>query len=320
MHRDYPQIPWNEQLEDDCRQIVRLAVREDLDRGCDWTTVSLVPADRAGKAEIVTRQRGVIAGIPALVLALREMNIAAEFVPRVADGDSVEAGAVIASLAGKARDLLTAERLLLNLLGRMSGIATLTRRYVDAVSGKPARIYDTRKTTPGWRRLEKYAVRCGGGWNHRVGLFSAVLVKDNHLAFLSGSGSVPGGSPAEAGDRSSDAALAVECIKKFLSETDAPAMPLSDMLVEVEVDSLTQLDGALRAGPDIVLLDNMTRDQLRQAVACRDAVAPEIELEASGGITLETVRSVAETGVERISVGALTHAAASLDVSLDWLT
>jgi nicotinate-nucleotide pyrophosphorylase (carboxylating) len=130
---------------------------------------------------------------------------------------------------------------------------------------------------------------------------------------------VLGDSPAEAGDRSSDAALAVERIKQFLSEADSAAMPLGELLVEVEVDSLTQLDGALRAGPDIVLLDNMTRDQLRQAVACRDAVAREIELEASGGITLATVRSVAETGVERISVGALTHAAASLDVSLEWL-
>ncbi len=318
MPRDYPQIQWDEQLEDDCRHIVRLAVREDLDRGCDWTTVALVPSDVPGRAKIVARQAGVVAGIPAVVLALREMNIAADFVPRVADGDSVEAGAVIAALAGKARDLLTAERLLLNLLGRLSGIATLTRRYVEAISGTKARIYDTRKTTPGWRRLEKYAVRCGGGWNHRVGLFAAVLVKDNHLAFLEKSepGAESGGSGSP-GERI--AALAVDRIKESLAELDSPATPLSDLLIEVEVDSLAPLEPALRAGPDIVLLDNMTCDQLRQAVACRDAVAPGIELEASGGITLETVGSVAESGVERISVGALTHAAASLDVSLEWV-
>jgi nicotinate-nucleotide pyrophosphorylase (carboxylating) len=253
-------------------------------------------------------------------VVLDEMQAQVDVTLAVADGDVVPAQTRLAHLRGNVRDLLTCERTLLNLVGRLMGVATLAQAYAQEVRGTRARIYDTRKTTPGWRRLEKYAVRCGGGWNHRVGLFSAVLVKDNHLAFLSGSGSVPGGGPAEAGDRPPDAALAIERIKKFLSEADSAAMPLSDMLVEVEVDSLTQLDGALRAGPDIVLLDNMTRDQLRQAVACRDAVAPEIELEASGGITLATVRSVAETGVERISVGALTHAAASLDVSLDWLT
>ena len=218
-------------------------------------------------------------------------------------------------MKGRPGACLAAERVLLNLLGRLSGIATLTRQYVDAMAGTKARIYDTRKTTPGWRRLEKYAVRCGGGWNHRTGLFEAVLIKDNHLAF---------GSQSPATATATDAlrytpAEAVGLARRFLRE-QAAADAAAPMIVEVEVDSLDQLDAVLAAGPDLVLLDNMQPGELRQAVARRDAVAPAVELEASGGVDLRGVRRIAETGVERISVGALTHSAVALDIGLDWLS
>ena len=204
--------------------------------------------------------------------------------------------------------MLAVERPLLNMLGRLSGIASLTRRYVDAVSGTPAGIYDTRKTTPAWRSLEKYAVRCGGGRNHRAGLFEAVLIKDNHLAL--GAELRPqargGFSPAEA----------VLKARQFLSERSGDAS--RQAIVEIEVDTLDQLDEVLAVKPDLVLLDNMGPAMLREAVAHRNARSPAVELEASGGIDLGTVRKVAETGVERISVGALTHSAVSLDFGLDW--
>jgi nicotinate-nucleotide pyrophosphorylase (carboxylating) len=204
---------------------------------------------------------------------------------------------------------LTAERLVLNLLGRLSGIATLTRKYVDAVAGTQSRIYDTRKTTPGWRRLEKYAVRCGGGCNHRTGLFDAVLIKDNHLAVgKEATDSTARYTPAEAVARA----------RRFIEE-QAPEPAQGPMIVEVEVDTLEQLDEVLAAGPDLVLLDNMTPAQLREAVRHRDARNPTVELEASGGVRLETVRQIAQSGVDRISVGALTHAAVWLDFGLDWL-
>ena len=311
MTRDFRQQDWDEAVEDDCRQIVRLAVREDLDRLHDWTTVSLVPHDACGAADVVTRRAGVVAGLAAARVALDEMDAAVDWSPRVVDGAEVDAGATLATLAGPARSLLTAERLILNLIGRLSGIATLTRRFVTRVAGSGARIYDTRKTTPAWRRLEKYAVRCGGGRNHRTGLFDAVLIKDNHLAWGGAADTSRRFTPAEAVARA----------REFLRSLPAGSAgaEIGDLLIEVEVDTLDQLDAVLPQRPDLVLLDNMTRDELRSAVARRDASAPEVQLEASGGIDLETVRAVAETGVERISVGALTHSAVSLDVALDWL-
>jgi nicotinate-nucleotide pyrophosphorylase (carboxylating) len=206
------------------------------------------------------------------------------------------------------RSILAAERLVLNLLTRLSGIATLTSRYVDAAGGTRARIYDTRKTTPGWRRLEKYAVRMGGGCNHRAGLYDAILIKDNHLAFGRANASGRAGfSPAEAVHRA-----------RRWSQRRAPSSAGCRTIVEIEVDSLAQLDEVLPARPDVVLLDNMAPEQLREAVARRDAVAPEIELEASGGVTLDTVAQIAQTGVDRISVGALTHSPPALDFGLDW--
>jgi nicotinate-nucleotide pyrophosphorylase (carboxylating) len=305
--KDFAQIEWNAAVEDDLRHIVRLAVREDLDRQYDWTTVALVSPGQEGRAAIVAREAGVIAGLRALPVIIEEMQASIECQLLAGDGDEVKARTPIAEIAGSARDLLTCERPMLNLVGRLSGIATLTREYIRRVDGTGTRIYDTRKTTPGWRRLEKYAVRCGGGHNHRTGLFGAILIKDNHLA-LAAIGNV---TPAEAVRRARD----------FVRQMPPQSFPNFDaekFIIEIEVDRLEQLEDVFAAGPDIVLLDNMSREQLQAAVARRDAVAPQIELEASGGVTLETVREIAATGIERISVGALTHAARSLDVALDW--
>jgi nicotinate-nucleotide pyrophosphorylase (carboxylating) len=270
----------------------------------------------------------------------------------------VAAEECVGTIEGPARGLLGAERILLNLLGRLSGIATLTRRYVDAVAGTKARIYDTRKTTPGWRRLEKYAVRCGGGWNHRGGLDEAVLIKDNHLALAARSAGA--GTAAERWSAAFTPAEAVARARRFIWQH----VPPLTIIVEVEVDTLEQLDAVLGekgespsfprsaweptvgdAGshaergnqnpnnaergnqnpnspdpffPDIVLLDNMTPAQLREAVARRDAAGATVELEASGGVDLATVGAIAAAGVERISVGALTHSAVALDFGLDW--
>ena len=304
MKRDFQQIEWDERLADDCRQIVRLAVREDLDRSFDLTTVALVPPEATGAADFVSREAGIIAGLPALKLALDEMEISVEWSAVAQDGGALQPGDCVAGIRGAARDLLTAERLLLNLLGRLSGIATLTQRFVAAIEGTEASIYDTRKTTPGWRRLEKYAVRCGGGRNHRHGLYDAVLIKDNHLAY----------------SRQSQRSLPV-AVKQ--GQEFAAQLPRGDggspPLVEVEVDTLAQLDEVLVAEPDVVLLDNMTVEQLAAAVAARNHLGVATELEASGGITMANIREVAQSGVERISVGALTHSAICLDIGMDWL-
>jgi nicotinate-nucleotide pyrophosphorylase (carboxylating) len=305
---DFQQLSWNEQLVDDCRQLIRLAVREDLDREHDWTTVSLVPPEAAAAASVVAREAGVVAGMRAAELACREMNLQATWQPQVADGDAVAAGQVLATLEGSARDLLTSERTLLNFLGRLSGIATLTRRFVDAIAGTRARLYDTRKTAPGWRRLEKYAVRCGGGHNHRTGLFDAILIKDNHLALGAHLGGQQRFTPAEA----------VQSAKEFLAQMRARGELDREFLIEIELDRLDELETVLESGPDIVLLDNMPLDDLREAVARRNQSGAAVELEASGGVRLDTVRSIAETGVERISCGALTHSAVNFDVALDW--
>jgi nicotinate-nucleotide pyrophosphorylase (carboxylating) len=304
--RDFQQIEWNSAVEQDCRDLVRLAVREDLDRGHDWTTVALVPEGATGKAALVPRRGGVISGLAAARVALAEMDPQVAFSPLANDGDAVVPGQQVATIEGAARSLLTCERILLNLVGRLSGVSTLTRQYVDQIAGTKARIYDTRKTTPGWRRLEKLAVRCGGGHSHRLGLYDAVLIKDNHLAFGIEASSL-GYTPAEAVRR-------VRELSEHWQDTAE-----GGWIIEVEVDTLAQLDEVLPAGPDIVLLDNMTLEQLREAFARRNAAFPAIELEASGGVNLQTIRGIAETGVDRISVGALTHSAVCLDIGLDWL-
>jgi nicotinate-nucleotide pyrophosphorylase (carboxylating) len=302
--RDFQQIEWDGSLEDDCRQLVRLAIREDLERLDDWTTLALVGPLACGQANVVARRPGTICGLLAGGLALAEMDAEAAWSPALADGAQCQAGTIVATIRGSVRTLLTAERPLLNFIGHLSGVATLTRQFVDAVAGTQARIYDTRKTTPGWRRLEKYAVRCGGGHNHRTGLFDAILIKDNHLAWGASAADVERFTPAEAVARARD----------FLRDSAGAG----DLLVEVEVDTLEQLEAVLAADPDIVLLDNMPPEKLQRAVASRNRLNPRVELEASGGVSLATVRTIAETGVERISAGALTHSAMWFDVGLDW--
>jgi nicotinate-nucleotide pyrophosphorylase (carboxylating) len=301
--KEFQQIEWDAAIEEDCRQVVRLAIREDLGRVFDWTTLCLVPGDLPARAAVVAREPGVVAGLPAVQLAVAEMDNAIRVHSLATDGDAIAPGQALCDVEGPARSLLVAERILLNFIGHLSGIATQTAKYVQAVAGTQARIYDTRKTTPGWRRLEKYAVRCGGGHNHRTGLFDAILIKDNHLAVL--------------GRQRLSPADAVRKAREFVS-TMAATQKKPEMIVEVEVDTLGQLDDVLRAGPDLVLLDNMSTADLREAVGRRDAVGAEIELEASGGVTLENIAAIAATGVERISVGALTHSARHLDVGLDW--
>ncbi len=300
MPDDFDQLEWDAVLENDCRQLIRLAVREDLGRSQDWTTNALVPHDALGSAAVVVRQPGVVAGMPVVQAVVDEMAPSVKLEVFIDDGSQVEPGVTVAQLSGPARDLLTSERIMLNFLSRLSGVATLTAAYVAACEGTGAAVYDTRKTTPGWRRLEKYAVRQAGGRNHRLGLFDAVLIKDNHLAFAHGEADT---SPGEA----------VRRARQFLAQQE------SDAMVEIEVDTLEQLQMVLPVGPDVVLLDNMPPETLCQAVAMRNQLGPQVQLEASGGVNLDTIRTIAETGVERISVGALTHSAISLDFGLDWL-
>jgi nicotinate-nucleotide pyrophosphorylase (carboxylating) len=306
---EFHQLTWDAQLQADWQRLLELAVAEDLGQAGDCTSVALVGEEAAGRAALVTRQAGVVAGLAAVEMTLKRFDPRLRWSPQAADGRTLQRGQRLGLIEGPARGILAAERVLLNLLGRLSGIATLTRQYIEAVAGTKARIYDTRKTTPGWRRLEKFAVRCGGGWNHRRGLFDAILIKDNHLAF---------GAQGAAGPARYSPAEAVRRARRF-AETRRTAEAAAAMIVEVEVDTLRQLDEVLAAGPDLVLLDNLAPAELRQAVAHRNASAPGIELEASGGVDLSTVGGIAETGVERISVGALTHSAAALDIGLDWL-
>jgi len=310
LDRDFQQTTWDDQLENDLGELLRLAVREDSGAAGDLTTLALVPEDAIGRAEVVFRSRGVIAGLRAAKFAAGAVEPRVRWTAVAEDRQEATIGASVARMEGPARGLLRAERLVLNLLGRLSGIATLTRQYVEAVRGTQARIYDTRKTTPGWRRLEKYAVRCGGGHNHRTGLFDAVLIKDNHLAL--------GADPAAGNSVRYTPAEAVRRARQFLAGQTGAASGAA--IVEVEVDTLEQLDEVLAAAPDIVLLDNMSPAMLAEAVARRNAAGSAAELEASGGVSLATVRPIALSGVERISVGALTHSAVCLDVGLDWVS
>lgn len=320
VNKDFSQLVWDERLDDDCRQLVRLAVREDLDRYWDWTTVILVPRESRGAARIVARNQGVIAGVRAACCAFDEMQVDVACEIAVEDGQTVEPGQIVATLRGSARDLLTSERIALNFLGRLSGIATLTSQYVARIAGTKARLYDTRKTTPGWRRLEKYAVRCGGGHNHRTGLFDAVLIKDNHLAFGAPTTLPPATGEQVAPEKNElqrfSPAEAVRRARWHLREHGGSSF--AEAIVEVEVDSLEQLRQVLPESPDIVLLDNMAPAQLRLAIQIRDEIAPTVELEASGGVNLNTIRDIGLTGIDRISVGALTHSATGFDLGLDW--
>lgn len=302
--RDYKQQERDDILRDSVEQLTRLAIREDLGRGFDITTLAIVPEELPATADIVSRVPGKAAGIDLIQWIVDCLQAQVTVKTHVADGDAFSAKACLATLGGNARDVLTCERTILNFLGRLCGIATWTAQHVALVADLPVRIYDTRKTTPGWRHLEKYAVRCGGGYNHRGGLNEAILIKDNHLAcFERARGTLL--KPSEA----------VIKAREFLQPTVGGD---PGTIIEVEVDSLDGLSDALTVRPDIILLDNMAPDLLRQAVAMRDAVATEVELEASGGINLKTLREVALTGIDRISLGALTHSATNLDLGLDW--
>jgi nicotinate-nucleotide pyrophosphorylase (carboxylating) len=272
---------------DDLQGLLRRAVEEDLDGGVDVTTVATVPVDQRATLDLVARRPGVVAGVPVAAAVFSYVcGDSAAIEARVPDGASVDAGQVVLSVAGRTHDLLRAERPALNLLGHLSGIATLTRTWVDAVAGTGAAIRDTRKTTPGMRRLEKYAVRCGGGVNHRMSLSDAALVKDNHV--------VAAGGVAEA--------------------FEAVRSSFPGITVEVEVDSLDQLDEVLAAGADLVLLDNFGVDEMREAVR---VTAGRARLEASGGLSLPNAAEVASTGVDYLAVGALTHSAPVLDIGAD---
>jgi nicotinate-nucleotide pyrophosphorylase (carboxylating) len=302
---------WGQAEEDNARALIAMAVREDLGERGDITALATIPESARGRAVVRARQQGTYCGGHVLELLAREFRLSGPgrgldrltdakdvLVAALADGDLLASGREIAVVEGPVRSILAFERTALNFLQRLSGVATMTSRFVGAVAGTKAVILDTRKTTPGWRALEKYAVRCGGGANHRIGLHDAVLIKDNHLAFL-----------AETGD---PIGRAVAAGREFATRHRAS-------FVEVEVDGLDQLDRALECRPDIVLLDNFTLSDLKEAVSRRNDRSPSILLEASGGVNLYTVYAIAATGVDRISVGALTHSAPALDIALDHL-
>jgi nicotinate-nucleotide pyrophosphorylase (carboxylating) len=268
--------------------IVRRALEEDLGRAGDITTNLTVPEGQHARAKIVARMAGTISGLIAAEIAFGLVDPRLTFIAEASDGARVEAGAALAIVEGPARGLLTAERVALNFLGHLCGVATATQALVDAVKGTKARIVCTRKTTPGLRVLEKYAVRCGGGFNHRFGLDDAVLIKDNHIAAAGG-------------------------IKPAVERARAGTAHM--VKIEIEVDTLAQLEEVLALGVDTILLDNMSTDDLKRAVAFAKGRAV---LEASGNVTLATVRAIAETGIDYISSGAITHSASNLDVALDF--
>jgi nicotinate-nucleotide pyrophosphorylase (carboxylating) len=267
---------------------VAAALAEDLGVAGDITSEAIIPATARAAGVIATRKAGVVAGVQFAQAAFTALDKGVRVKVLITDGGRIEPGDIIARVSGNARALLGAERVALNFLGHLSGIATLTRAFVDRIAGTRARIIDTRKTTPGLRAFEKHAVRAGGGFNHRFGLFDAILIKDNHIAAAGGIAAAMAGIRGRAGHM---------------------------VKVEVEVTTLAELDEALAHSPDAVLLDNMSVPMLKAAV---DRVAGRTVTEASGGVTLDTVRQIAETGVDLISVGALTHSAPNLDVGLDF--
>jgi nicotinate-nucleotide pyrophosphorylase (carboxylating) len=283
------------------RRAVRAALAEDLGRG-DVTTLATVPADATSAAWMNAREGLVVAGIQFAELAFHEAAAkyarSTQHAARITikklvhDGERVQAGAPLLEISGCSRAILSAERVALNFVQRLSGVATATAQFADAVAGMGAKILDTRKTTPGWRRFEKYAVACGGGQNHRLGLFDMVLIKDNHLVALQNE------------KPNAIAAAVARARKKF-----------AKLKVEVEADTLEQVAQAADAGADIILLDNMTPAKLRQAVKI---VRGRAQTEASGGVNLKTVRAIAQTGVDFISVGAITHSARAVDIGLDF--
>ena len=262
----------------------------------DVTSTLFVPENLPGQADIVARESGILAGAALLPDIMQIYGGMVQTTIHVYDGKPIEPGRSVATLAGPLRDILTVERIALNFMTHLSGIASLTHRYVEQLEGTRAKVYDTRKTIPGLRGLQKYAVACGGGATHRMGLYDAVLLKDNHLAHV-------------------DSHQLGSAVKQAANRARSAYPKLK--FIMIEVDMLDQLTQVLPSGVDLVLLDNMTTDELVEAVDLRDASAPGVELEASGGVTLDTIRAIAHTGVDRISVGALTHSAPALDLGLD---
>jgi nicotinate-nucleotide pyrophosphorylase (carboxylating) len=277
--------------DEEIRRVVQLALAEDVGSG-DVTTLAIIPAAATVKAVMRAREPLIVAGLAVAERVFRELSPAIQVTRQADDGDHAKAGQSLLEIGGPAQAILTAERVALNFLQRLSGVATFTGRFVDAIKGTRAQILDTRKTTPGLRRLEKYAVRCGGGHNHRLGLFDHVLIKDNHLAALRNEAPNP-------------VAAAIKRARENCPQHR----------IEVEADTLEQVEQALAAGADMILLDNMNVVQLRVAV---QQVRGRAKTEASGGVSLGTVRQIAETGVDYISVGALTHSARAVDIALDF--
>lgn len=278
--------------------LVDEALSEDLGSG-DITTDSVVPPDAAAEGEIISRGKGVVAGLPVAGLCFRRLDSRVNFEQEVEDGARVSKNLVLARLAGPAASILKAERVALNFLQRLSGIATLTARFVDAAKEYPVKILDTRKTTPGLRILEKYAVRAGGGSNHRFGLYDGILIKDNHLMFRGSGGS----------------ALSAEAVAEAVAAARAAAGHLQK--IEVEAETPAQAREAIRADADAILLDNMDTEALAEAVSMARRSKKKVFLEASGNVSLRTVAKIAATGVDGISIGALTHSAPALDISLE---
>ncbi len=308
-----PPIVFDEASRDDALQLIQLALVEDLgsvekSEQLDVTTESIVPANVSGEARFVSRESGIVCGMAVVGLVIKNMQRGLTLEIKRQDGERVEPGETIAILSGNAQDILTAERTCLNFLGRLSGISTMTRAFVQRTDGTPAEVLDTRKTTPGWRRLEKYAVHCGGGANHRMGLYDAVLIKDNHLAMMD----ILNDEPMD------EIRTAIEDARSWIHKNATRLPQGTETVVQIEVDRLDQFEKALAFSPDIILLDNMSNEQLCQAVSIRDQKNKEVLLEASGGVNLDTISGIARTGVDRISVGALTHSSVNLDIGLDW--
>jgi nicotinate-nucleotide pyrophosphorylase (carboxylating) len=277
------------------RAAVKAALAEDLGSG-DATTLATVPPGLRARAVLRAREPLIVAGVEFVEAAFMELSRQVKVQKIVRDGRRAKAGDVLLKISGPARPILTAERVALNFIQRLSGVATLTAKFVEAVRGTRAKILDTRKTTPGWRRFEKYAVACGGGTNHRIGLFDMVLIKDNHLAALRN-------------EKTNAIAAAIGRARKKYPK----------LKIEVEADTLVQVRQALDVGAEMILLDNMSTNQLRQAVKMvKDHTHARAQTEASGGVNLQTVRTIAQTGVDFISVGALTHSARAVDIALDF--
>lgn len=290
-------IEFNSECANAARVLTKMSLQEDLHDVGDLTSLSTIPADLNAAVNIVSRQSGVVCGLTVLPIVFSELDTSVVVKYHKQDGDAVARQTLIASVSGPVRTLLTGERTVLNFMTLLSGIASRTAEFVAEVLHTKAVILDTRKTFPGYRLLQKYAVRCGGGTNHRMGLYDGILIKDNHIAAR--------------GD--STCAAAVADARRYAKSHHV------NPKIEIEVDSLDQLRNALQESPEIVLLDNMSPETMQQAVAIRDASSsPKTLLEASGGVTLQTVRAVAESGVDRISIGSLTHSSPALDIGFDW--